>query len=361
MSTGNLQEMGATATNQSKSAVNATAQPGDPMLSNGAFVGGTPGQTITDLGGPTPDNYRSTDDSAKLNFAAVASVRNVVNAMAMKAEEEEPEGEEVISEVSETEEYEEEVDGEEVEEDEDEIEIDVEEDVQALFGNEDLSEEFKERAKTVFETALRSKIQEAADMIAARYEKALEENVAAIHQELTERVDSYLEYVAGEWITENALQVERGLKSELSESFMTGLKGLFEEHYVQIPEEKYNVLESMVDKLDDMESKLNEQIERNVQLTQRLSESVSDSIFHEVARGLSETQKGKLAGLSESVEFISENDYRGKLEVLKESYFSRTPVTQSRVNDDEMLGTTSETLSESMDMYIRAAQKYSIK
>lgn len=361
MSTGNLQEMGATATNQSKSAVNATAQPGDPMLSNGAFVGGTPGQTITDLGGPTPDNYRSTDDSAKLNFAAVASVRNVVNAMAMKAEEEEHEGEEVISEVNETEEYEEEVDGEEVEEDEDEIEIDVEEDVQALFGNEDLSEEFKERAKTVFETALRSKIQEAADMIAARYEKALEENVAAIHQELTERVDSYLEYVAGEWITENALQVERGLKSELSESFMTGLKGLFEEHYVQIPEEKYNVLESMVDKLDDMESKLNEQIERNVQLTQRLSESVSDSIFHEVARGLSETQKGKLAGLSESVEFISENDYRGKLEVLKESYFSRTPVTQSRVNDDEMLGTTSETLSESMDMYIRAAQKYSIK
>ena len=360
MSTGNLQEMGATATNQSKSAVNATAQPGDPMLSNGAFVGGTPGQTITDLGGPTPDNYRSTDDSAKLNFAAVASVRNVVNAMAMRAEEEEYGDEEVISEVEETEEYEEEeeVDGEEVE---DEIEIDVEEDVQALFGNEDLSEEFKERAKTVFETALRSKIQEASDMIAARYEKALEENVAAIHQELTERVDSYLEYVAGEWITENALQVERGLKSELSESFMTGLKGLFEDHYVQIPEEKYNVLESMVDKLDDMESKLNEQIERNVQLTQRLSESVSDSIFHEVARGLSETQKGKLAGLSESVEFISENDYRGKLEVLKESYFSRTPVTQSRVNDDEMLGTTSETLSESMDMYIRAAQKYSIK
>lgn len=188
------------------------------MLSNGAFVGGTPGQTITDLGGPTPDNYRSTDDSAKLNFNAVASVRNVVNAKAMRAEEEEHEDEEVISEVDETEEY-----GEEVE---DEIEIDVEEDVQALFGDEDLSEEFKERAKTVFETALRSKVQEAADMIAARYEKALEENVAAIHQDLTERVDSYLEYVAGEWITENALQVERGLKSELSESFMTGLKSL---------------------------------------------------------------------------------------------------------------------------------------
>ena len=125
MSTGNLQEMGATATNQSKSAVNATAQPGDPMLSNGAFVGGTPGQTITDLGGPTPDNYRSTDDSAKLNFAAVASVRNVVNAMAMRAEEEEYGEEEVISEVEETEEYEEEyedeVEGEDGDDDEEYI------------------------------------------------------------------------------------------------------------------------------------------------------------------------------------------------------------------------------------------------
>ena len=335
MSTSNLQEMHPTATNQSKSAVNATAQPGDPMLSNGPFVGGTPGQSVTDLGGPTPDNYRSTDDSAKLNLASVASVRNVVNAQAMRAEEEGHEN--------------------------DELEVNVDEDIEALFGDEDLSEEFKENAKIIFETALRTKIQEAADMITARYEKALEENVAAIHSELTERVDSYLEYVAGEWITENALQVERGLKSELSESFMTGLKSLFEDHYVEIPEEKYNVLESMVDKLDDMETKLNEQIERNVQLTQRLSESVSDSIFHGVARGLSETQKGKLSSLSESVEFIREQDYRGKLEVLKESYFSRTPVTQSRVNDDEMLGTQSETLTESMDMYIRAAQKYSIK
>ena len=374
MSTGNLQEMGAApmaastkATKQSKSAVNATARPGDPMASNGEFVSGTPGQGIIDLGGPTPDNYRSTDDSSKLNVAPVASVRDVVNARAMRAEEEEVEGEEVLAEVEEDEEqldaegegYEEE-ETEEIEED-GELEIDVEEDVQALFGDEDLSEEFKERAKTVFEAALRTKIQEAADIIATRYEKALEENVAAIHQELTERVDSYLEYVAGEWITENALQVERGLKSELSESFMTGLKALFEDHYVEIPEEKYNVLESMVDKLDEMESKLNEQIERNVQLTHRLSESVSDSIFHEVARGLAETQKEKLAGLAESVEFISEEDYRGKLEVLRESYFSRTPVTQTRVDEDEMLGTASNTITESMDAYIRAVQKYSNK
>jgi hypothetical protein len=387
MSTGNLQEMGAApmaaatkATKQSKSAVNANARPGDPMLSNAAYVAATPNQSITDLGGPTPDNYRSTDDSSKYSTQAIATVRDVVNAKAMRAEEEELEyDEEILEAKGEEGECESEDEAlkkkhrkkmkEEVEEDEDEeeyedaeeeeLQFNVEEDVQALFGEEDLSEEFKERAKTVFEAALRTKVQEAADMIAARYEAALEENVLMIHQELTERVDTYLEYVAGEWLTENALQVERGLKSELSESFMTGLKSLFEDHYVEIPEEKYNVLESMVDKLDEMESKLNEQIERNVLLTHRLSESVSDSIFHEVSRGLAETQKEKLAGLAESVEFISEEDYREKLEVLRESYFSRTPVIQTRVNEDEMLGTTSETISESMDAYLRAIQKYS--
>jgi hypothetical protein len=363
MSTGNLQEMGAApmsastkATKSTKSAVNATAQPGDPMMNSAGFVSATPGQSITDLGGPTPDNYRSTDDSAKLANPNIATVRDIVNAKAMTAEEEELEYEEEIVEES----------GEETEEDfeeeeeEEEIEFDVEEDVKALFGNEDLSEEFKERAKTVFETALKSKVQEAAGMIYARYEKALEENVSAIHSELIERVDSYLEYVSSEWLTENALQIERGLKSELSESFMTGLKGLFEEHYVEIPEEKYNVLESMVDKLDEMESKLNEQIERNVQLTHRLSESVSESIFYEVARGLAETQKEKLANLAESVEFISEADYREKLAVLRGSYFSRASATQNRVDENEMLGTDAPTMiSESMDAYIRATQKYS--
>jgi len=365
MSTGNLKEMGAgpmsastKATKQIKTVVNATAQPGDPMVSSAGFVSATPEQSITDLGGPTPDNYRSTDDSAKYANPNIATVRDIVNAKAMRAEEEELEYDEEIVEENE-EEVEETEEIEETEED-DEIEFDVEEDVQALFGDEDLSEEFKERAKTVFETALRTKVQEASHMIASRYEKALEENVLAIHSELTERVDSYLEYVSSEWLTENALQVERGIKSELSESFMTGLKGLFEEHYVEIPEEKYNVLESMVDKLDEMESKLNEQIERNVQLTHRLSESVSDSIFYGVAKGLAETQKEKLASLAESVEFISEEDYRGKLEVLKESYFSRTAATQNRVNENEMLGTDApELISESMDAYIRATQKYS--
>jgi len=368
----NLQEEGAPmyastkAAKQSQTAVNANAQAGDGMVSN-PFVGSTPGQSITDLGGPTPDNYRSTDDSAKLATGNIKTVRDVVSAKAAKAEDFEYDEDEELLEAShedeEEEEGEEEEEKEYVDEEEgeeelpDEIEINVEEDVQALFGDEDLSEEFKEKARIVLEAAVRTKVQEAADIIAAKYEAALENNVIAIQEELTERVDSYLEYVADEWLVENALQVENGLKSQLAENFMTGLKGLFEENYVEMPEEKYDVLEQMVEKLDEMESKLNEQIERNVHLNQRLSESVSDSIFYGVARGLAETQKSKLSSLAESVEFVSEEDYREKLETLRESYFPRNPVSHTR--DEEMLGTSVETISESMEAYVRAVQKHS--
>ena len=132
--------------------------------------------------------------------------------------------------------------------------------------------------------------------------------------ELAERVDSYLEYVSDEWFTENALVIEHALKTEMTESFLQGMKGLFEEHYVQIPEEKYDVLESMVEKLDDMETKLNEQIEKNISLNKRLSESVADGVLDQVSEGLAQTQKESLASLAESVEFESEEAYREKAE-----------------------------------------------
>jgi hypothetical protein len=379
MSAGNLQEMETTNAKQSKTAVNANAAPADAMPSNAAFVAGVPGQSITDLGGPTPQNYRSTDDSAKYASAPVKTVRDVVNARAARAEEAEYEEDEELLEAKEEEEEEEdekeedekeengkkhskkkmkeEVEEEDEEVEEEELEFDVQEDIQALFGDEDLSEEFKERAALVFESALRTKVAEAAGIIEKNYEAALEENVAVIEAQLTERVDSYLEYVAGEWLEENALQVETGIKSQLAESFMQNLKGLFEEHYVSIPEDKYDVLESMVSKLDNMESRLNEQIERNIQLNQRLSESVSDGILYDVSRGLAETQKSKLASLAESVEFVSEEDYREKLEALRESYFPRNPVTPER--EDEMLGTDSEFVSESMDAYLKAISRFS--
>ena len=168
----------------------------------------------------------------------------------------------------------------------------------------------------------------------------LAEEIEAAKESLAERVDSYLEYVADEWFEENALAIEAGLKTEMTESFLEGMKGLFEEHYVSIPEDKYDVLESMVEKLDDMETKLNEQIEKNISLNSRLAEATADGILDQVSEGLAQTQKEKLASLSESVEFESEAQYRDKLETLKESYFASKKETSNA---------KSETLSEGVD------------
>ena len=200
-------------------------------------------------------------------------------------------------------------------------EFSIEEDVNALLEGEELSEEFQEKARIIFEAALRSKVSEIKEAIEEQYAQALAEEVEEIKEALAERVDSYLEYVADEWMQENALVVEKGLKTEMTESFLSGMKDLFEAHYVSIPEDKYDVLESMVEKLDDMETKLNEQIEKNISLNKRLAESVADGIFEQVSEGLALTQKDKLASLAESVEFESEEEYREKLETLKESYF----------------------------------------
>ena len=361
-----LQEM-EVGTKQSKTAVNAGAKAADPMPS---LSGATPGQTGSweDLGGPTPENYKSDDDSAKLKTGeGLKQVKDVVNkgakpAEAMK-EEEELEDEELIEEeeevVAEEEISEEEV-TEEVEEEKvvaeapDYTEIDIEEDVNALLGEEELSEEFREKARTIFEAALVSKVSQIKEELEEKYETALAEEVAEIKEALTERVDSYLEYVSQEWIKENALAVESGLKEELTSSFMTGLKGLFEDHYVSIPEDKYDVLESMVEKLDDMETKLNEQIEKNISLNKRLAESVADGIFEQVSEGLAATQKDKLASLAESVEFESEEEYREKLETLKEAYFAKKVSPSAKTETlSEGVSNGHESYSPSMAAYLR--------
>ena len=354
MSSGNdLQEM-EVGTTQSKTAVNANAKPAEAPSKSATPVA-TPGQTGNweDLGGPTPENYKSDDDSAKLKTpgATLSQVKDVVNAKAkaaeaMKVAKEEAEAEEEVISEEEVEETTDEVISEEEvsEETEEEVspefealENQIEEDVNALLSGEDLSEEFKEKAKTIFEAALNTRLEQLEEAVVshyeAQYQEKLEEVTSELVEELTERVDSYLEYVADEWIQENTIAVERGIQAQATESFLMGLKGLFEEHYVEIPEDKYDVLESMVDKLDEMESKLNEQIERNVTLNKRLAESTSDAIFAEVSEGLALSQKDKLASLAENVEFGSEEDYREKLVTLKESYFPSNVVTQRNTQD----------------------------
>ena len=233
-------------------------------------------------------------------------------------------------------------------------EINIEQDVDALIAGEELSEDFKNKAKTILETAVKGQVKQIKETLVADYDKRLLEEVEEIKSALNERIDSYLEYVADEWFNENQLAVEGGLKEELTESFMTGLKSLFEEHYVEIPEDKYDVLQNMVDKLDDMESKLNEQIERNVALNQRLSESASDVILADVSEGLAATQKEKLASLAESVEFDSEESYREKLETLKESYFpSKSAPAAKSESLSEGVDNSGEVISGSMAGYLK--------
>ena len=366
-----LQEM-EVKTQQSKSAVNANAKPGDPMPK--LTTGGTPA-SYEDLGGPTPENYKPDDDSAKVKEpgGTLKQVKDVVTKGAKagepmkskgyKMEEEEVELEdqqEVVAEDETSAETDEVVAEEDDTITEEEVETyDIDDDVNALLGGEELSEEFKAKAKTIFETALKTKVAEVRKLLEQQYEEKLGEEIIEAKEALAERVDSYLEYVADEWFTENQLAVENGLKEELTQSFLGGMKSLFEEHYVQIPEDKYDVLESMVEKLDDMESKLNEQIEKNINLNKRLAESVADGILDEVSEGLASTQKEKLASLAESVEFESENNYREKLETLKQSYFAQksSPAVKTETLS-EGLDATPESTTGSMAAYLKTLQSF---
>jgi hypothetical protein len=351
MSSGDLQEM-EVGTKQSKTAVNAGAKPADSMDTS---IAGS----YEDLGGPTPENYKPDDDSAKLKTpgGTLKGVKDVVTKGAKAAEPMKGMKEEEILDDEETIE-EEETSTEEVvaEQEETTEEVDIEEDVNALLGGEELSEEFREKAKIIFEAALKSKVAEVNESLEQKYAAKLDEQVAEAKEELAERVDSYLEYVSDEWFTENALVIEHALKTEMTESFLQGMRGLFEEHYVSIPDEKYDVVESMVDKLDDMETKLNEQIEKNISLNKRLAESVADGILDQVSEGLAVTQKEKLASLSESVEFESEESYREKLETLKESYFAskkESSVAKSETLSEGVDNAAPESYSNSMSAYLR--------
>ena len=352
----------------------------------------TPGQTgsYEDLGGPTPENSKPDDDSNKLKTpgTTLKQVKDIVSKGAKPAdpmpagmkEEEEVEGDvvaetevsedEVVSEeeTAEVEETQEVVAEEEATEEEEEVveeeQIDIEADVQALFEGEELSEEFQTKARTIFEAAINSKLAEVKESVKAEYEEQLVEEVASIKSELEERVDAYLEYVADEWMADNQIAVESGLKTEMTDSFLNGMKSLFEEHYVSVPEDKYDVIESMVDKLDEMEGKLNEQIEKNVALNRRLAESSADVVFGEVTEGLATTQKEKLATLVENVEFESEADYREKLVTLKESYFPSNAGAQKDKSEnlsEETSTPTYQDISSTMETYLQTMSRVSKK
>jgi len=226
----------------------------------------------------------------------------------------------------------------------------VSEDVAAMFeGTEDLSEDFKEKATVIFETAVVSKVNEQLEKISANFEAELAEEVENIQKEMSENLDSYLDYVVEQWMEENRLAVEQGLKAEMVEDFLKGLKGLFEEHYVEIPDEKVDVVEELATKAEELESKLNEQIEKNVELHGVVEQYKRDQLIESVAGDLTDTQKAKFETLAEGIDFVDAESFTNKLTIVKESYFGKGEETTSsyELDDDEPL--TEETAEKRVD------------
>ena len=255
------------------------------------------------------------------------------------------------------------VEGEEIAEtkEESEMNIDLSDDVKALVSTDaDLSEEFKEKAATIFETAVKTRIQEQVKVLEAQYEEKLSKETETVKEAMVSKVDSYLNYVVEEWMKENELAVERGLRTEIAEDFITGLKTLFKEHYIDVPEEKYNVLEDLTNQSKDLEAKLNEQIEKNVNLTKEISEFHKRQAILDVTADLAETEKEKFVSMAENVEYDSAEKFKEKLETIKESYF---PKTESEVAEDNSVDSVAanepavEASSDAMAAYTAAITK----
>ena len=237
--------------------------------------------------------------------------------------------------------------------------IDVSEHVDALVsGENDLSEEFKNKAATIFESAIRTKVKEIAETMEADYNNKLEQESAKAKEELTEKVDSYLSYVVEEWMKENEIALERGIKGEIAEDFITGLKKLFAEHYIDVPDDKYNVLEDQASKIEDLEKKLNEQIEKNVELNKDNADKSRKEIMAEVASDLADTAKEKFAKLAEEIEWSDADSFKTKCETIKESYFGKKEEVKDQLHDvaagDEP---SNEDLSKAMAAYTAAISK----
>ena len=227
-----------------------------------------------------------------------------------------------------------------------------------VAGQDDLSEEFKTKAATVFESAVNSKVKEIAETMDADYNNKLEQESAKAKEELTEKVDSYLSYVVEEWMKENEIALERGIKGEIAEDFISGLKKLFSEHYIDVPDEKYDVLEAQATKIEDLEKKLNEQIEKNVELNKDNADKTRNEVMAEVASDLADTQKEKFAKLAEEIEYSNAEDFKKKCETIKESYFGQKKEATESLDDVAADGETSnEDLSKAMAAYTAAISK----
>jgi hypothetical protein len=271
-----------------------------------------PGAEVVDLGGPTPQNSKPDDDSNKIHATKAAKSATApttkpsaasadTQATMKKMAEQEETGDEVIA--------------------EEDQEIDFSADIDAIFADETLSEEFKSKAATVFEARVYDRISQIQEEIEAKYAAQLEETIETITSDLTEKVDDYLNYVVEQWMEENAIAIESGLRSELTEEFIAGLRNLFAEHYIDVPSEKVDLVDELASKVEELESKLDEEIERGISFAKALVESRKNEVTREVTEGLTTTQVEKIKTLAESVEFSTEDEYKNKLETIRENYF----------------------------------------
>jgi len=239
-------------------------------------------------------------------------------------------------------------------------EVDMNEDVEALFAGEDLSEEFKQKAVTIFEAAVKAKMQSEIARLEEAYAATLEEEVETIKEELSSNVDDYLNYVVEQWVSDNEVAIEAGLRTELTEEFISGLRQLFAENYIDIPEDKVSVVEELGNKVEELEAKLNEEIERNVELTKVLSESMKTEVMYAMTEGLTATQAEKLKQLAENVDFVDADSYATKIQTLRESYFPSSVKPQSELDKIES-GTEGQTMiaeeNTVMSKYVRALGK----
>ena len=242
----------------------------------------------------------------------------------------------------------------------DEDTLDIKSDVDALIGDSDLSEEFKQKAATIFEAAIKSKVKAESKRLEGEYETKLQENTESHKAELVEKVDSYLNYVVEEWMKENAIAIERGIKGEIAEDFIGGLKKLFEDHYIDVPDEKYNVLEDQADKIEELEKKLNESIDKNVELNKANGEYKRQEILDQSSEDLADTAKEKFNKLAEEVEYSNEEDFKTKVKTIKESYFGKKETSKDDEIDNVAAGESAEQpadLSNAMAAYSAAISK----
>jgi len=305
---------------QVKNAANKDAAPAEPNhLKNDAEDLGAPVVKATDSNPDATKKVSKVSDQVNKD-AKDGSLPKDQKPSGMKEEETKVEGEEEIAETK---------------EEASEMNIDLSDDVKALVSTDaDLSEEFKEKAATIFETAVKTRIQEQVKVLESQYEEKLSKETETVKEAMVSKVDSYLNYVVEEWMKENELAVERGIRTEIAEDFITGLKSLFKEHYIDVPEEKYNVLEDLTNQSKDLEAKLNEQIEKNVNLSKEVSEFHKKQAILEVTADLAETEKEKFVSMAENVEYDSAEKFREKLETIKESYFPKNKIEEAASKDE---------------------------